>query len=117
MSSRATSFISMPADEVFRLAETSIAEIKRDRQRLINEALEHVKDQRCTRHWFWSHQRYPTRELALEHAPEVAWAKKYGSSDEETCDLLRKMAKYVLADENRTDKMIQVSLNDFRALT
>jgi hypothetical protein len=117
MSAICSSFVSMTASEVFRLATASLAEIKDSRQRLINQTLEHVKNQRCTKHWFWSHQKYSSREEALEHSPEVAYARKYASTDEETCTLLLRMAKYLLNDESRSDKTIQISLEDFRALT
>jgi len=111
------SSIKIPADEVFRLAEASIADIKSTRQRVVNEALEIVSKQRCTKHWFWSHQKYSSREEALRYAPEVIWAQKYAITDENTCKMLRSMAKYVLEDEHRTNKTITITRDDFRALT
>lgn len=119
MAAKSESCITMSAEEVFRLAESSIAQIKSDRQRLVNQAIDHVKNQVCRNHWFWfmHHQKYASREEAMNYAPEVIWAKKYGSTDEETCRTLGSMAKYVLADETRSDTNLYISRDDFRALT
>lgn len=113
-----TSYIVMTAKEVLLLAEQSLLDIEAGRQRFVEQALQQVSTQRCD-HLFGltSHQRYRTREEALRLAPEVAAAKLAGYGDWETCEQLKKVAKYLLEHRPAEEQVIHVSLNDFRALT
>lgn len=118
LSTSNTSYIVMTAKEVLLLAKQSLADIEAGRQRFVERALEQVATQRCN-HLFGitSHQRYRTRQEALDHAPEVAAAKLSGYGDWETCEQLKKAAEYLLEHRPPAEQLIHVSLNDFRALT
>lgn len=114
------SYIVLTAREVHRLAMQSIAEIDGMRRQRVNEALKKVEDEVCS-HFFglYTHKRYRTRDIALEHAPEVQLAKRFASGDRSTCELLKKAAQHLL-DNNylpEEQKVLHISLNDFRALT
>lgn len=112
-----TSLIPLTAREIHRLALSALADMEATRGKIVTQALEAVKQQRCT-HFFGlvSHQKYPTRELAMEHSPVVLAAKQWASSDFQTCEILKRAAQYFI-DTAREDQIIQVSLNDYRALT
>lgn len=114
------SYIVLTAREVHRLAVQSIAEIDDTRRQRVSEALKEVEDETCS-HYFglYRHKRYPTRNIALEHAPEVQLAKHYASGDRNTCELLKKAAQHLLdnSDLPEEQKVLHISLNDFRALT
>ena len=113
------SYIVLPAREVHRLAMQSIAEIDDMRRQHVNETLKEVEDEICS-HFFglYRHKRYPTRDLALKYAPEVQLAKHFASSDRTTCELLQKAAQHLLDNSNLPEeqKVLHISLNDFRAL-
>lgn len=115
------SYIVLTAREVHRLAVQSIAEIDDMRRQRVAKALEEVEDEVCS-HFFglYRHKRYPTRDIALKYAPEVHAAKHFAHGDRTTCELLQKAAQYLL-DNERTlpeeQKVLHISLNDFRALT
>lgn len=114
------SYIVLSAREVHRLAMQSIAEIDDMRRQHINEVLKEVEDEICS-HFFglYRHKRYPTRDVALEYAPEVQMAKHFASGDRMTCELLQKAAQHLLDNRNLPEeqKVLHISLNDFRALT
>ncbi len=114
------SYIVLTAREVHRLAVQSIAEIDEMRRRYVNKTLNEVEDETCS-HFFglYRHKRYPTRDLALEYAPEVQAAKHFASGDRTTCELLKKAAQHLLDSDNLPEeqKVLHISLNDFRALT
>ena len=114
------SYIVLTAREVHRLAVQSIAEIDNMRRQHVNEALNGVEDETCS-HFFglYRHKRYPTRDSALKYAPEVQMAKHFASGDRMTCELLQKAAQYLMDNTQLTEeqKVLHISLNDFRALT
>ena len=114
------SYLVLPAREVHRLAVQSIAEIDGMRHQRVNEALKEVEDEVCS-HFFglYRHKRYPSRDVALEYAPEVQMAKHFAIGDRLTCELLKKAAQYLLGngDLPEEQKVLHISLNDFRALT
>ena len=114
------SYIVLTAREVHRLAVQSIAEIDAMRRQYINEALKEVEDETYS-HFFglYRHKRYPTRDIALEYAPEVQIAKHFASGDRMTCELLQKAAQHLMDNTQLTEeqKVLHISLNDFRALT
>lgn len=114
------SYIVLSAREVHRLAMQSIVEIDNTRRQYVNKALKRVEDEMCV-HFFglYRHKRYPTRDSALEYAPEVQAAKRYASGDRMTCELLAKAALHLMNDNNLLEeqKVLHISLNDFRALT
>lgn len=114
------SYIVLTAREVHRLAVQSIAEIDATRRKYISEALKEVEDETCS-HFLglYRHKRYPTRDIALEHAPEVQLAKQYANGDLRTCELLQRAAQHLLDNDNLPEeqKVLHISLNDFRALT
>jgi len=114
------SYLVLPAREVHRLAMQSIAEIDGMRRQRVNEALKKVEDEVCS-HFFglYRHKRYPTRDIALKYAPEVQMAKHFADGDRMTCELLQKAAQYLMDNDKLSEeqRVIHVSLNDFRALT
>lgn len=114
------SYIVLTAREVHRLAVQSIAEIDDMRRQRVNEALKEVEDETCS-HFLglYRHKRYPTRSIALKYAPEVQMAKHFANGDLMTCELLKKAAQYLLDNTNLSEeqKVLHISLNDFRALT
>ena len=114
------SYIVLTAREVHRLAVQSIAEIDSMRRQRVNETLKEVEDEMCS-HFFglYRHRRYPTRDLALKYAPEVQAAKRFASGDRMTCELLQKAAQYLMDNTQLTEdqRVLHISLNDFRALT
>ena len=114
------SYIVLTAREVHRLAVQSIAEIDDMRRQRVNEALKEVEDETCS-HFFglYRHKLYPTRDLALKYAPEVQMAKHFADGDRMTCELLQKAAQYLMDNDKLSEeqRVIHVSLNDFRALT
>lgn len=114
------SYLVLPAREVHRLAMQSIAEIDYTRRQWVNEALKEVEDEVCS-HFFglYRHKRYPSHDVALERAPEVQLAKHFASGDRATCELLQKAAQYLMDNDKLSEeqRVIHVSLNDFRALT
>ena len=114
------SYLVLPAREVHRLAMQSIAEIDDMRRQHVNEALKEVEDETCS-HFLglYRHKRYPTRDSALKYAPEVQAAKHFASGDRMTCELLQKAAQYLLDNNNLPEeqKVLHISMNDFRALT
>ena len=114
------SYIVLAAREVHRLAVQSIAEIDDMRRQRVNEALKEVEDETCS-HFLglYRHKRYPTRDIALEYAPEVQIAKHFANGDRMTCELLQKAAQHLLDNDNLPEeqKVLHISLNDFRALT
>ena len=72
-------------------------------------------------HFFglYRHKRYPTRDIALKYAPKVQMAKHFADGDRMTCELLQKAAQYLMDNDKLSEeqRVIHVSLNDFRALT
>lgn len=114
------SYIVLPAREVHRLAIQSIAEIDDMRRQRVAEALKEVEGEVCS-HFFglYRHKRYPTRDIALKYAPEVQAAKHFAHGDRTTCELLQKAAQHLLDNSNLPEeqKVLHISLNDFRALT
>ena len=114
------SYIVLTAREVHRLAVQSIAEIDDMRRQHVNEALNEVGNETCS-HFFglYRHKRYPTRNSALEYAPEVQMAKHFANVDRMTCELLQKAAQYLMDNTQLTEeqKVLHISLTDFRALT
>ena len=113
------SYIVLTAREVHRLAVQSIAESDAMRRQYINEALKEVEDETYS-HFFglYRHKRYPTRDIALEYAPEVQLAKHFADGDRITCELLQIAAQHLMDNTQLTEeqKVLHVSLNDFRAL-
>lgn len=114
------SYIVLAAREVHRLAVQSIAEIDDMRRQRVNEALKEVEDETCS-HFLglYRHKRYPTRDIALEYAPEVQMAKHFANGDRMTCELLQKAAQHLMDNTQLTEdqRVLHISLNDFRALT
>ena len=114
------SYIVLTAREVHRLAVQSIAEIDDMRRQRVSEALKEVEDETCS-HFFglYRHRLYPTRDIALEYAPEVQMAKHYATGDRITCELLQKAAQHLMDNDKLSEeqKVLHISLNDFRALT
>jgi len=114
------SYIVLTAREVHRLALQSIAEIDDMRRQYVNEALKKAEAETCS-HFLglYRHKRYPTQDIALKYAPEVQVAKLYADGDRMTCELLQKAAQHLLDNGNLPEeqKVLHISLNDFRALT
>ena len=114
------SYIVLTAREAHRLAVQSIAEIDDMRRQYVNEALKRVANETCS-HFFglYRHKRYPTRDSALKYAPEVQMAKHFADVDRMTCELLQKAAQYLMDNTQLAEeqKVLHISLNDFRALT
>lgn len=114
------SYIVLTAREVHRLAVQSIAEIDAMRHQRVNEALNEVEDETCS-HFLglYRHKRYPTRDIAFKYAPEVQLAKHFANGDRMTCELLQKAAQHLLDNGNLPEeqKVLHISLNDYRALT
>jgi hypothetical protein len=114
------SYIVLTASEVHRLAVQSIAEIDCMRRQRVSEALREVEDKTCS-HFFglYRHKRYPTRDLARRYAPEVQAAESFADGDLMTCELLQKAAQHLMDNDKLSEeqRVIHVSLNDFRALT
>ena len=114
------SYIVLAAREVHRLAVQSIAEIDDMRRQRVNEALKEVEDETCS-HFLglYRHKRYPTRDIALEYAPEVQMAKHFANGDRMTCELLQKAAQHLMDNTQLTEdqRVLHISLHDFRALT
>lgn len=114
------SYIMLSAREVHRLAVQSIAEIDAMRRQRVGEALKEVEEEMCS-HFFglYCHKRYPTRDIALEYAPEVQLAKHFASGDRMTCELLQKAAQHLIDKPQLTEdqRVLHITLNDFRALT
>lgn len=114
-----SSFFKLSALEVRNLAIQSIAEIEADRARKVRAAIDEVENEECV-HLFglFRHPLYRTRKDAEERSPEAHIARMYARGDMITCKLLLKAAEHLLAlpipDE---EKYLNVSLNDFRALT
>lgn len=114
------STLQLSARAVQQLAMAALADMRRDRQKHVEEALEKVRTERCTHFWgLYSHPRYRTREIALEHAPEVLRARMYAADDERTCELFRRAAQLLIenAELSEEQRVLQVTLTDFRALT
>jgi hypothetical protein len=113
------SYVVLTAREVHRLAVQSIADIDNARRQRVNEALKEVENETCS-HFFglYRHKCYPTRDIALKHAPEVQAAKRYANGDRLTCELLQKAAQHLLDNDNLPEeqKVLHISLFDFRAL-
>lgn len=106
----------MSANEIRSMAIAAIASIKAIRDRATNEAFEIVKHQRCKRFFgLYSHRRYPTKEIAAEHAPEVLMAQKLAFEDMLTCRVLKDVAEFIL-DSNEPNRKVRVTINDYRAL-
>ena len=114
------SYIVLTAREVHRLAVKSIAEIDNMRCQYVNKVLKEVENETCS-HFFglYRHKRYPTRDIALKYAPEVQMAKHAANGDRRTCELLQRAAQHLLDNANLPEeqKVLHISLNDFRALT
>lgn len=114
------SYVVLSAREVHRLALKSIAEIHDMRRERVNAALDEVENETCS-HFFGlvNHKRYATREQAYEYAPEVRAARAFAHGDLATCELLKQAAQYLLDNDKLSEdqKMLYISLNDFRALT
>ncbi len=114
------SYIVLTAREVHRLAVQSIAEIDDTRRQYVNEAIKKAEAETCS-HFFglYSHKLYPTRGFALKYAPEVQTAKLYAAGDRMTCELLQRAAQHLMDNDKLSEeqRVIHVSLNDFRALT
>lgn len=114
------SYIVLTAREVHRLAVQSIAEIDSMRHTHVNKVLEEVEGETCS-HFLglYRHKRYPTRDIALKYAPEVQMAKQLAHGDRMTCELLKKAAQHLLDNDSLPEeqKVLHISLNDFRALT
>lgn len=114
------SYIPLSAREVHRLALKSIAEIDTMRRERTEAALNEVEDEICTHLFgFVRHKRYASRQEAFERAPEVRAARAFAHGDRATCELLQKAAQHLLDDDKISgeQKIMYISLNDFRALT
>ncbi len=113
------SFVRLPAKEVLRLALASIAEIQGKRQRLVQAtataALE-VED--VSFFGLVKTKRYASREEAMEESDAVDAAKSVMKGAEDTCELFRDMAKYLIDSPAipECDKFINLTLLDYRAL-
>lgn len=114
------SYLILPAREVHRLAIQSIADIDSTRHKLIDEAIKKAENETCSYLLgLYRHKRYSSRTVALVCAPEVQMAKQYAEWDRMTCILLKKAAQYLMDNGKLSEeqRVIHVSLNDFRALT
>lgn len=115
-----TSYIVLPAREVHRMAMESIVDIKRMRRERVEAALDEAENETKTQLCgLYRRKTYPSRSVAFELSPEVQAAKQFANYDYMTCDLLKKAAQHLLDNDKLTEeqRVIQVSLNDFRALT
>lgn len=115
------STVSIPAHEVKRLAIASIAEIDQQRQRYVDQILAAVMKEEIS--YFFGLAKFPkytSKEQAMALSPEVGVAQLYAEYDRRTCALLLRAAQYMLEQYSSVlpeERYIQVSLNDFRALT
>lgn len=115
------SMFPISAYEVKRLAIASIAEIDQQRQRYVDQILAAVMEEEIS--YFFGLAKFPkyaSKEQALALSPEVGVAQLYAEYDRQTCILLQRAAQYMLDQPNAVppeERYIQVSLNDFRALT
>lgn len=115
------STLPIPAHEVKRLAIASIAGIDQQRQRYADEILTVAMKEEIS--YFFGLVKFPkyaSKEQARMRSPEIKAAQLYAEYDRQTCILLQRAAQYML-DQYSTilpeECYIQVSLNDFRALT
>jgi hypothetical protein len=115
------STLHISAHEVKRLAIASIAEIDQQRQRYVDQILAEVMKEEVS--YFFGLAKFPkysSKEQAMALSPEVGVAQLYAEYDRQTCILLQRAAQYMLDQPNAVppeERYIQVSLNDFRALT
>ena len=115
------STLRISAHEVKRLAIASIAEIDQQRQRYVDQILAAVMEEEIS--YFFGLAKFPkyaSKEQALALSPEVGAAQLYAEYDRQTCILLQRAAQYMLDQYSAIlpeERYIQVSLNDFRALT
>jgi hypothetical protein len=115
------STLPISAHEVKRLAIASIAEIDQQRQRYVDQILAVVMKEEVS--YFFGLAKFPkytSKEQALALSPEVGVAQLYAEYDRHTCTLLLRAAQYMLDQPSAIpseERYIQVSLNDFRALT
>jgi hypothetical protein len=109
------------ANEVKRLAIAAIAEIDQQRQRYIEQILPIVMEEKNS--YFFGlikSLKYASKKQAIEQSPEIELARLYAEYDRCTCVLLLRAAQYMLDQPNPVppeERYIQVSLNDFKALT
>lgn len=114
-----SSFVRLPAAEVFRLAIASIADIQSKRQKLVEKTIEVSLEVEDTSFMgLVRTKRYADRNEALEHSVAVDAAQQVMKGAEDTCELFRDMARYlmdspVIKDE---DKYINLTMIDYRAL-
>ena len=94
------------------MAIESIAQIKANRNKLVNEAANHVVDKMCSHFFgFVKHRKYDNFEDAKENSPEANRANDYARTDENLCELILAATEFT-----GPDAILQISLQDFRAL-
>lgn len=114
-----SSFVRLPAAEVFRLAIASIADIQSKRQKFVEKAVEISLEAEDTSFMgLVKTKRFADRQEALEHSVAVDAAQQVMKGAEDTCELFRDMARYlmdspIIKDE---DKYINLTMVDYRAL-
>lgn len=119
-----TSYITMSARDVHRLAHNSIAQIEASQQQAVMAAAKECLKEECVHRIpvlgipYYRHKRYPTVGIAIEHAPEVQSAKHSGWGDRMVCEKLKKTSEWLINDSGYPEdkQTIHVSVNDFYAL-
>jgi len=114
-----SSFVRLPAAEVFRLAIASIADIQSKRQKFVEKAIEVSLEVEDTSFMgLVKTKRYADRQEALEHSFAVDAAQQVMKGAEDTCELFRDMARYLMDSPaiKDEDKYINLTMIDYRAL-
>ena len=114
-----SSFVRLPAAEVFRLAIASIAEIQSKRQKFVEKAIEASLEVEDTSFMgLVKTKRYADRQEALEHSKAVDAAQQVMKGAEDTCELFRDMARYLMDNPiiKDDDKYINLTMIDYRVL-
>lgn len=120
-----TSFVRLSAQKVKILAHNAMQEIETQRSVGVGKALEKAMSAQCihcipfTRIRLFRHNRYPSPEIAMAFDSEVQANMHMGHGDMSTCQVLMFLAEDLLSDTSlkEDDRYINVSLNDYRALT
>lgn len=119
-----SSFITMKASDVLALSHNAIAGITNHRVSHVASVLKECMEEECVHRIpllgipFFRHKRYPTTDIAMEHAPEIRRAKQDGWGDLHVCESLREMALWLINESGYPEEkqVMQISLNDFKAL-
>ena len=115
-----TSFVTLSAHEVRRLAARSMANIADARCKCVNKVREEIEAQsHMSLFGLFKMKRPISRSAAMNNNLKIMVAEQYRSNDYTTCVLLRNAAQFLLDDATLSEKqrIVHVSINDLRALT